>query len=86
MAHGTRFIFSRSAGQLPEHIRFTQELGRQGCLVDIVAGDLGCAEDVILAVSKAGKRAIGGATHLSMVLQVSYELFYTLEPHVAELS
>ncbi|KAL3449932.1 hypothetical protein BJX65DRAFT_305943 [Aspergillus insuetus] len=62
-------IFSRSAGKLPEHIRFAQELGRQGCLVDMVAGDLGCAEDVALAVSKAGKRAIGGAIHLSMVLQ-----------------
>ncbi|KAL3457754.1 ketoacyl-synt-domain-containing protein [Aspergillus heterothallicus] len=62
-------IFSRSAGQLPEHARFAQELERQGCLVDMVAGDIGCPEAVALAVSKAGKRAIGGAIHLSMVLQ-----------------
>ncbi|KAF3384455.1 Compactin diketide synthase mokB [Penicillium rolfsii] len=45
-------MLSRSAGQLPEHVKFSQELRRQDCLVDMVAGDVGCPQDVTLALSK----------------------------------
>lgn len=65
-------FLSRSAGHLPDHSQFVYELERQGCEVEMVAGDVSRLDDVTSALSRAAGRVIGGVIQMSMVLQVCF--------------
>lgn len=65
-------FLSRSAGRLPDHRQFVCELERQGCEVEMVAGDVSRLDDVTSALSRAAGRVIGGVIQMSMVLQVCF--------------
>ncbi|PYH80087.1 ketoacyl-synt-domain-containing protein [Aspergillus uvarum CBS 121591] len=69
--NGARHLIflSRSAGLRADHEHFARELERQGCMVEMVSGDVARLQDVKVALSKAAGRAIGGVIQLSMVLQ-----------------
>lgn len=63
-------FLSRSAGTLPEHERFVQELAVMGCKATLVAGDVVNHDHVVRAV-KAATKQIGGILQAAMVLRVS---------------
>ncbi|KAG4429988.1 hypothetical protein IFR05_014525 [Cadophora sp. M221] len=65
----TEIIFlSRSAGTLPSHSNFVEELAVLGCKARLIPGDVGYYEDVLRAVKSASK-PIGGIFHAAMVLR-----------------
>lgn len=60
----------RSAGTLPEHEHFVEELDAIGCKATLVAGDVVKSDHVVRAV-KAATMPIGGILQAAMVLRVS---------------
>ncbi|KAH6715991.1 hypothetical protein BKA61DRAFT_720187 [Leptodontidium sp. MPI-SDFR-AT-0119] len=65
----TEIVFlSRSAGTIPSHLHFVEELAVLGCKAQLIAGDVGNYKDVLRAVESAST-PIGGIFHAAMVLR-----------------
>lgn len=63
-------FLSRSAGFLPEHKLFVEELAAMGCTATLVSGDVVKLDNVIQAM-RAASKPIGGVFQAAMVLRVS---------------
>ncbi|KAH6649117.1 acyl transferase domain-containing protein [Truncatella angustata] len=70
-SHGARhlIVFSPSAGTLPEHRLFVEELGEMGCELRCIAGDVANYDFVQKVVADAGNHPIKGVLQLAMVLR-----------------
>lgn len=76
-------FLSRSAGSLPEHERFVEELAAMGCTATLVAGDVVKYDNVVRAM-KVATKPIGGILQAAMVLRVGLQVSSGSDRHYKE--